>query len=267
MKRAARYITGVVVAIGGIYAIFLAMHVVLIHLSCTTEVRLKIENLSGVSFEVADTSCDTIAKDENIRIYARKVDPKEAGIFSRWRNQKSLLFRYDPGNFNNPLPSITRPSSSTILISVPEVSEIIDQKHEWAGMSIDYSIGHNENPELDISKPVYTMPRALVCPVSLLFDAHADHERETVNDLYLGWLRDPSFLPSTYVFGQESKAKALGCEIWQGGIKVEAVHMKQSLGGSWFVRGLSLMEISGNHFTTTDQLTNDIDRTVPAAPH
>jgi hypothetical protein len=146
VRHAAKYILGVLVAIGGIYAIVLVIHFALIHLSCTTEERFRIENLSGVSFEVTDTSCDTLAKDENIRIYARKVDPIGAGIFSRWRNQKRLIFRYDPGSSDNPLPSITRPSQLTILISIPAVSSISEQEHEWENMSVNYDIGHVDYP-------------------------------------------------------------------------------------------------------------------------
>jgi len=146
MKRAATYITGAVIAIGGICAILLAIHLALVHLSCTSEVRLKIDNLSGLSFEVTDTSCDTIAKDENIRVYVRKVDPNGAGILSRWINQKSLLFRYDPGSWDNPVPLITRPSQSSILISIPGLSSISEQKHEWENISIDYDIKRVDYP-------------------------------------------------------------------------------------------------------------------------
>jgi uncharacterized membrane protein (DUF485 family) len=252
------------VALGVVYVILLVIGVIPLGGSFTDDL-LTIPNLSGMEFKIIYTGrAHFLVTEYATSVYVRRADVKGESLLARLLNRETLLFRYDPANDENTLPSIQATGNDKILISIPRVSQIFFQSRKWRNTTIEYSIGHNENPELDISKPIYTMPRAIICPVSLLFDAHADHERETVNDLYLEWLPDPSFLPSTYVFDQESKAKALGCEIWQGGIRVEAAHMKQLLGGSWFVPGLSLMEISGNHFTTTDQLTNDMDQTVPA---
>jgi len=146
VKRTTKYIIGAAVVLAGIFGTGVAMRSVLFRMACITEDRLKIENLSGVSFEIIYTSCDTLAKEENISVFARKTDPMGAGIFSRWRNKRTLLFSYDPSKPDGPLPSITRPSQSTILISIPEVSSILDQTHEWANITVNYDIGRVYNP-------------------------------------------------------------------------------------------------------------------------
>jgi len=145
MRLSSKYNLAVAVAIGIICAI-IAIRSLIIRASCTTEEKIKIENLSGVSIEVTDTFCDTIAKDENIRVYVRKVDSKGAGLLSRWRNRRALLFRYDPGSYDNPLPSVTRPSQSMISISIPIVGEIIEQRYQWENIAINYHIGRVINP-------------------------------------------------------------------------------------------------------------------------
>jgi hypothetical protein len=87
---------------------------------------------------------------------------------------------------------------------------------------IDIVSGNNEDkpkPELDLSKPVYTTDRAIVCPLGLLFDVRADHGPDEIVNMFL--------------LDREGKAKEMGCEILRGGLKVEAVSMKQSLGDSF----------------------------------
>lgn len=147
MRLTSKYALGVTVCVGIICAV-LVIRFLVNRISCTTEEKIKIDNLSGVSIEVTDTICDTIAKDENIRVYVRKVDPEGAGLLSRWRNQRTLLFRYDPGSYDNPLPSVTRPSQSMILISIPIVGEIIEQRHQWESIAINYEIGRVINSSL-----------------------------------------------------------------------------------------------------------------------
>lgn len=146
MKRAGIYILGVVVALGGIYTTFTAVRFVGNRIACRTEGKLKIEDPSGFIFEVEDTTCHAFASDESVSVYARKVTPKGAWAFRDWRNQRTLLFRYDPGRSDNPLPSITRPSQSTILISIPEVSSISQQNRRWENMSVNYEIGRVDYP-------------------------------------------------------------------------------------------------------------------------
>ncbi len=143
MKRKAIYIAGVVLSITVIFVVF---RFASSRFTCQTEERLKIDDPAGFRFQVEYKSCDTLAKEETISIYATKIASKGAGLFSRWRDQRTLLFRYDPGRWDNPLPTITRPSQSEILISLPEVSSIEYQNREWEKMSINYAIGRVDYP-------------------------------------------------------------------------------------------------------------------------
>jgi len=141
VRRKTRYILGVVATLGGICAVCVAILFAYTRNVCQTEERLKIEDPSGFTFDVVYESCDTLAKDEAISVYARKPAPKGTWPFSGWRNQRTLLFRYDPMREDSPLPTITRQSSSIILISIPEISEINYQKRKWENISINYDIG------------------------------------------------------------------------------------------------------------------------------
>lgn len=143
MKRTAIYIAGVVLSIAMIFVVF---RFAFSRFTCQTEERLKIDDPAGFRFQVEYTSCDTLAKQETISVYATKVTSKGVGLLSRWRDQRTLLFRYDPGRWGNPLPTITRPSQSAILISVPEVSSIEYQNREWEKRSVNYAVGHVDYP-------------------------------------------------------------------------------------------------------------------------
>jgi hypothetical protein len=141
VRRKTRYILGVLVALGGICVVGAAILIAYTRNACQTEERLKIEDPSGFTFDVVYESCDTLAKDEAISVYARKAASKGTRAFSGWRNQRTLLFRYDPMRADSPLPTISRQSPSTILISIPEISEINYQNHKWENISINYEIG------------------------------------------------------------------------------------------------------------------------------
>jgi hypothetical protein len=146
VKRFARYAVSVVLALGLIYGSWLAVRSALRRMSCGSEETLKVEELTGLRFEVTYLSCDTIAKDEAIRVYAEAVAPDGSWFFSKWRNHRTLLFRYDPTRYDAPLPSITRPSQNAILISVSEVSSIDYQNRKWANMTVNYQIGQVDFP-------------------------------------------------------------------------------------------------------------------------
>lgn len=141
-----RYALGAALTLSLIYATCVAVKFGLTRTACGAEQKLKIENLSDVRFEVTYLSCDTLAKDEAIRVYAETTTSDGAWLFPHWRNKRTLLFRYDPGRYDSPLPSITHPSESTILISIPEVSSISYQNRKWANMSVNYDIGRIDYP-------------------------------------------------------------------------------------------------------------------------
>jgi hypothetical protein len=143
MKRSGIYF---VAALLFIAAAFLTIRFAVPRFTCQAEERLRIDDPAGFRLEVEYKNCDTLAKEESISVYATKVASESSGLFSRWRDQRTLLFRYDPGRWDSPLPSITRPSQSEILISVPEVSSIGYQNREWEKMSVNYAIGRVDYP-------------------------------------------------------------------------------------------------------------------------
>lgn len=76
---------------------------------------------------------------------------------------------------------------------------------------------------LDLTQPTYTTHYALICPLSLLFDRREDHGYEAVLGAYLS------------VFSRASKAKELGCEEWQSGIRVYATPLTLDGSDSGFI--------------------------------
>ena len=136
MKRTAVYIVGTVLSIAAIFVVF---RFAVSRFTCQTEERLKIDDPAGFRFEVEYKSCDTLAKDESISVYDQNCTEGGRTIFEMERST-TLLFRYDPGRWGNPLPAITRPSQSAILISIPEVASIGYQNREWDKMSVIYAI-------------------------------------------------------------------------------------------------------------------------------
>src|SRR5580658_10685201 len=62
----------------------------LTYLSCNTETREEIRNLAEGDFSVEYSNCDTLAKDEAIRVYASR--PIAGGLLTK----RTVLFWYDP---------------------------------------------------------------------------------------------------------------------------------------------------------------------------
>jgi hypothetical protein len=108
--------------------------------ACASEV-LRITETSGVRFVIEKSSCDLLAKDEFISVYATKLPTSPFQKMLGWVNRQSLLFRYDPGNEDNPLPSITASGQNQIRIALPKVSSIEVQNRTWNDRSISYEIG------------------------------------------------------------------------------------------------------------------------------
>jgi hypothetical protein len=116
--------------------------------ACISEEKMTVPDLSGTKIEVVYTNCDTLAKTESISIYFSQA--KRKSRLAQWQDHRALVFRYDPGRYDNPLPSITRPSPSTILISIPEVSSILYQSRDWEDISVVYNLGkmdYSANPK------------------------------------------------------------------------------------------------------------------------
>lgn len=95
---------------------------------------------------------------------------------------------------------------------------------------------------LDYSKPIYTTDFTVVCPLGVLFDTRAGHGPEAVLDLF------------TSISNLKSKEENLGCEEWRGGLRVDAVRMKQPA-------DLHYVQVNGTMFTVEAHLTNDASLT------
>jgi len=107
---------------------------------------MTIPNLSGTEFEFTYTNCDTLAKEEAIRIYASRASVKGESFLWRLSNRNALLFNYDPGRPDGLLPTVVSSGNNRILISIPEVSSILFQSRKWKNLSIDYDVGHITYP-------------------------------------------------------------------------------------------------------------------------
>jgi len=88
----------------------------------------------------------------------------------------------------------------------------------FAGLSLAFIIfamltQNTEYKKLDYSKAIVTDDHAIVCPQSLLFDLRADHDANAILDAF------------TALSSRDEKARALGCEVLQGGISVTAHRM------------------------------------------
>lgn len=96
---------------------------------CTSEIRQKISNLSGFDFQTTYTDCDAIAKWAYVRVLGSRA--------GKW--EKTLLFEYDPNIDEIPAISVTDPTH--IVITIPLVSSIRFQMHDWGDVHIEYRIG------------------------------------------------------------------------------------------------------------------------------
>ena len=112
---------------------------------CLSEELAVIPNLDDARFEIIYTNCDTLAKDEAIRVYTSPAIVAGKSWFASWQKQRELVFQYDPGRDRGP-PAIEASGNNGVLISVPAVSSISVQQRSWRKISIIYRIGHIDYP-------------------------------------------------------------------------------------------------------------------------
>lgn len=108
--------------------------------ACTEEV-LKVTDTPGIRFVIERSSCDLLAKDESISVYATKIPESPFRKMANRLRKPVPLFRYDPGSEDNPLPSITMSDPDQIRIKIASVSSIASQDRTWHGKSVSYDIG------------------------------------------------------------------------------------------------------------------------------
>lgn len=84
----------------------------------TTMSRISV---AGLRFQVEDTDCDTLAKEEWVSVYG------SAGT----GRGRTLLFKYSPASYHLPLPTIEAPDQRTIIIAIPIVSSVYVKLESW----------------------------------------------------------------------------------------------------------------------------------------
>jgi hypothetical protein len=112
--------------------------------ACLSEEWEEMPRLSGMRFEVVYTNCDTLAKEEDVSVYA--ADSQEGFRGPNFSNRRTLLFSYDPGSDGNPRPTIEASGDHRIVISVQKVSSVAFQCRKWRNVSLDYRIEKIEYP-------------------------------------------------------------------------------------------------------------------------
>ena len=113
--------------------------------ACLSEELAAIPNLLDAKFEIIYTNCDTLAKDEAIRVYMSPAVVSGKSWFASWQKQRELVFQYDPGMDRIP-PVIEASGNNRVLISVSDVSSISVQRPTWRNISINYRIRHVAYP-------------------------------------------------------------------------------------------------------------------------
>jgi hypothetical protein len=97
---------------------------------CITGIRRTIADPSGLDFEISETNCDSIAKQ----------DAMVVSVTKRGSGKKAALFVFDP-IYWIALPSVSVDAARTIVISVPRVGSVLSQARDWNGMPVRYDIG------------------------------------------------------------------------------------------------------------------------------
>jgi hypothetical protein len=106
-----------------------------------SETKIVLTDVSGADIEVKYTNSDALAKEETISVYISEARSNRLTF-----RHKTLLFRYDPGSEDEPLPSIASPTPNRLLISVPRISSISYKQTQWRGITVAYQIGRIDYP-------------------------------------------------------------------------------------------------------------------------
>lgn len=113
--------------------------------ACISEVKETVPNLFGARLEVVYTNCDTLVKDEAMRVYVSRAAVKGESWLARKFNRRELVLDYDPGTDERP-PVIAASGDHRILISVPSTSQVFAQRRSWRNIAIDYKFDRVVRP-------------------------------------------------------------------------------------------------------------------------
>lgn len=101
---------------------------------CITESRGKITNLSGYDFEISETNCDLIAKDDAVSVLVSRTG----------QTKQTPVFKFGPAREVRPIIKLIDPH--TIQISIAWVSDVYFKNDKWEDLSIEYDIGRIDYP-------------------------------------------------------------------------------------------------------------------------
>jgi len=107
-------------------------------LACITEMRGKVSAVAGFDFEISETNCDEIEKEDWISVFVSRPG----------RPHKTLLFQYDPPDVD-PFPVIVPIGVHSVQISVPWNAEVLFHRSGLQGLSVFYKVGGIEYPSVD----------------------------------------------------------------------------------------------------------------------
>jgi hypothetical protein len=151
MNKRALILVGSLALLAAAYLFLALVGVVPAPFACSSETKQTLGNVSGMDFEITYTNCDTLAKEEFVSIYVSKTGESGGSLFGRLFSRRTLVFRYDPGMWNSPLPLITASGPNRVLISISRISSIMSQSKSWDNVTIDYVIGQVDYPRTDAS--------------------------------------------------------------------------------------------------------------------
>jgi hypothetical protein len=105
-----------------------------------SETKIVVDNISGAGFDVVEANTDTLAKDQFVSVYVY-----DSGSRSNWLKRlvhpRVLLFRYDPWNWDEPMPRIEADGPDHVRISLGRASSVTYQEHQYKRIGIEYAIG------------------------------------------------------------------------------------------------------------------------------
>ena len=104
-------------------------------LACITNSQQSI-GLSGYTFLITETNCDTLAKTDSVSVFVSKAG----------ESKRDLIFEYDPSE-RGPIPKFVVDRQGNISVSIPAVSTIFVHKRNWNGQTIAYDVGKEYDPE------------------------------------------------------------------------------------------------------------------------
>ena len=106
---------------------------------CLTNEQATYKTVGRAEFYAVDTNCDALAKEEFVEVYAYRNDANS--LLPRWLRRRSIVFVYDPGDDQNPLPAIQSGGPNRVKIKVPKVSSVLFKRDIWDGSQIEYEFG------------------------------------------------------------------------------------------------------------------------------